>query len=76
MVLAFGHKRVRGFEIAAYLRDAGMLGALRLATTAQKLVAAGRATTTIRARVALADAPAQLPAYLAAMSEGKLLLVP
>jgi NADPH:quinone reductase-like Zn-dependent oxidoreductase len=76
MTLAFGHKRVRGFEIAAYLRDAGLIGSLRLATAAQKLIAGGLATTTIRARVPLAEAGPALAAYAASMSEGKLLLLP
>ena len=76
MALAFGDKRVRGFEVAAYLRDVGLLGSIRLANAAQKLVARGLVTTTIRARVPLADAPAALPDYLRSMSDGKLLLVP
>ena len=76
MVLAFGHKRVRGFEVAHYLRELGLLGALRLAGAAQKLVASGAVSTTIRDRVPLAAAPAALAAYAASMSDGKLLLLP
>ncbi|HVV82068.1 MAG TPA: zinc-binding dehydrogenase [Kofleriaceae bacterium] len=76
MQLAFGHKRVRGFEIAAHLREAGLLASLRLAGAAQKLVATGRITTTIRARIPLRDAPSALPSYVRSMSDGKLLLLP
>jgi hypothetical protein len=76
MVLCFGDKRVRGFELAAHLRALGLVGAFRLATAAQARVAAGRATTQIRGRVALADAPAKLAEYASSMSDGKLLLTP
>ena len=76
MGLAFGDKRRRGFELASYLVGLGMLGSFRLATAAQKLVASGRITTTVRASVALADAPARLPEYVRAMSDGKILLLP
>lgn len=76
MRLAFGDRRVRGFEIAAQLRAVGMFGSFRMATAAQKLVATGRATTEIRERVSLADAPAKLGAYASSMSEGKMLLIP
>jgi NADPH:quinone reductase-like Zn-dependent oxidoreductase len=76
MVLAFQHKRVRGFEIAEYLRRIGLFASIRLANRAQKLVATGVAPTTVRGSVALADAPSGLASYVTAMSEGKLLIVP
>ncbi len=75
MTLAFGHKQVRGFEIAAYLREIGLFGSFRLGTAAQKRVAAGQAVTQVRARLTFAEAPAGLAQYVRAMSEGKVLLV-
>ena len=76
MALAFGEKRVRGFEIEGHAREIGLFATFRLATAAQKRVRAGTFTTTIRDRVPLADAPARLAAYVDNMSEGKLLIVP
>jgi len=76
MELCFRHKRVRGFELAGHVRTLGMIGAYRLGTAAQKLVARGLAATQIRDRVPLADAPARLAEYASAMSDGKMLLVP
>jgi len=76
MVLAFQHKRVRGFEIAEYLRRIGLFASIRLANRAQMLVATGVAPTAVRGTVALADAPTGLASYVNAMSEGKLLIVP
>jgi NADPH:quinone reductase-like Zn-dependent oxidoreductase len=76
MALAFGDKRVRGFEIAAHLRALGLFGSFRLATAAQKRVAQGGATTAVRARLALADAAAGLGDYLRTMSDGKVLITP
>ena len=74
MTLAFGYKRVRGFEIAGHLRDLGLFRSFLLATAAQKRVLSGRATTEVRARIPLADAPTALAQYARTMSEGKVLL--
>jgi len=76
MKLAFGHKRVLGFEVAAYLADAGLFRSFRIATAAQKRVRAGAFATTVVGQVPLADASTRLPDYLARMSDGKILLVP
>ena len=76
MALAFGHKRVRGFELAGHVRDLGMLRAFRLATRAQRHVISGAFTTAIADRVPLADAPARLAGYVGRMSDGKILLLP
>jgi NADPH:quinone reductase-like Zn-dependent oxidoreductase len=76
MQLAFGHREVRGFEVAGYVKAIGLFGAIRLGNTAQRWVATGRAKTTVRERVSLAEAPARLAAYATAMSEGKVLIVP
>jgi NADPH2:quinone reductase len=76
MKLAFGHKRVRGFEVAAYLREIGLLRAFRLASTAQRRVRDGEFSTAIRGRTSLADAPTALADYVRRMSDGKLLLTP
>jgi NADPH:quinone reductase-like Zn-dependent oxidoreductase len=76
MALAFRHQRVRGFEIAAYIEDLGLLRAFRFATKAQRYVRTGKFTTTIAATVPLAEAPARLAAYIDRMSDGKLLLAP
>ncbi len=75
MQLAFGHKRVRGFEVAGYLRELGLVRAFLLARAAQKRVQRGDFTTAIARRVPLADAPAQLASYAERMSDGKVLLV-
>jgi len=74
--LAFGHKRVRGFEIEGYARERGLLRSFLLARKAQKLVQRGTFATEVAATVPLAAAPAQLAAYLARMSDGKILLAP
>jgi NADPH:quinone reductase-like Zn-dependent oxidoreductase len=75
MELAFGHKRVRGFEIATHVADLGLLRAWRFATAAQRRVRAGTFATAIADRVSLADAPARLAGYQGRMSDGKVLLV-
>jgi NADPH:quinone reductase-like Zn-dependent oxidoreductase len=76
MRIAFGNRRIRGFEIAGHLKDIGLLRAIRLGNTAQRWVASGRASTTVRDRVTLADAPTRLAGYATAMSEGKVLILP
>lgn len=76
MGVAFGHKHLRGFEIADYLEHAGLIGSLRLGTQAQKRVLAGKVTTAVKARVPLAGAPAALADYARKMSDGKILLTP
>lgn len=76
MLLCFGDRRVRGFELAGHLRAIGLLRSFRLATAAQKLVASGRAKTEIRKRLSLVDAPAKLADYATSMSDGKMLLIP
>ena len=76
MAVAFGDKHVRGFEIAAHLRELGLVGSFRLASAAQKRVGSGRVVTHVRGRLALAEAPAGLAEYARAMSEGKMLLTP
>ena len=75
MELAFGEKRVRGFEIAGHLRDIGMFRAFLLASAAQRLAVSG-APSTIRERVPLEAAPTALARYAREMSRGKVLLVP
>jgi NADPH:quinone reductase-like Zn-dependent oxidoreductase len=75
MELAFGEKRVRGFEIAGHLRAIGLFSSFLLANRAQRLVASG-ATATIRERVPLVDARVALGRYVREMSVGKVLLFP
>jgi NADPH:quinone reductase-like Zn-dependent oxidoreductase len=74
MVLAFGDKHVRGFEIAGYLQDLGLLRAYGLARKAQNHVRTGAFVTTVANRIPLVDAPAGLAAYVSRMSDGKILL--
>ena len=76
MELAFGHKRISGFEIAAYLKQIGLWRTIRLGRAAQARVAAGQVATAVRAKVKLAEAPTALAAYANAMSDGKVLLMP
>jgi hypothetical protein len=76
MALAFGAKRIRGFEIAGHLRQVGMLGAFRLATAAQRLVVEGVATSEVRKSVPLETGPVALVEYVREMSAGKILLLP
>jgi NADPH:quinone reductase len=76
MQLAFGHRAIRGFEIAEHLREIGLFGSMRLGNAAQKRVAKGAITTAVRGRLPLADAPAGLAAYVRKMSDGKMLLMP
>jgi NADPH:quinone reductase-like Zn-dependent oxidoreductase len=73
MQLAFGHKRVRGFEIAAYLKQVGVLGAMRMGNAAQAMVARGEVQTDIRRKIRLEDAPDALSEYVKEMSKGKML---
>lgn len=73
MQLAFGHKQVRGFEIAAHLKKVGMLGAMRMGNTAQAMVARGEVQTDIRKKVRLEAAPEALVEYVREMSKGKML---
>ena len=75
MALCFGDRRVRGFELAAHLRQLGLWGSFRLGNAAQRRVADGLSTN-IRARLPLADAPAGLRDYARAMSDGKMLIIP
>jgi len=76
MALAFGTKRVRGFEIAGHLAELGLWRTYRLARAAQRRVRRGELATTIAGRTSLRDAPARLGEYVARMSDGKILLVP
>jgi NADPH:quinone reductase-like Zn-dependent oxidoreductase len=76
MKLAFGHRTIRGFEIAEHLRELGLFGSMRLGNAAQKRVASGAITTAVRDRLSLADGPAGLAAYVKKMSDGKMLLMP
>ncbi|HZV00412.1 MAG TPA: alcohol dehydrogenase catalytic domain-containing protein [Planctomycetota bacterium] len=76
MALAFGAKRVRGFELVAHLRELGLVRAFLLGRAAQARVASGRVETRIRSSVPLTAALARLPEYVASMTEGKLILVP
>ncbi len=76
MALCFGAKRVRGFELVGHLRTLGLLGKIRLGLAAQALVVSGEVATAVRARLALAEAPAALAEYEKSMSEGKVLLLP
>jgi NADPH:quinone reductase-like Zn-dependent oxidoreductase len=76
MELAFGAKRVRGFEIAAHLRQIGLLRAFRLASAAQRLVASGEVQTDIRRRISLEEGPTALVDYAREMSKGKIILAP
>jgi NADPH2:quinone reductase len=75
MQLAFGAKRVRGFEVATHVRALGLLGGYRLARSAQRHVQQGAFTSEIADRVSLADAPARLAQYAGRMSDGKIMLV-
>ena len=75
MELAFGHKRVRGFEIAGYLEDIGLVRSLLLARRAQARVRRGDFATTVAGRVPLAEAPRALAGYATQMSDGKILMV-
>jgi NADPH2:quinone reductase len=74
MGLAFGAKRIRGFEVATYIRELGLFRAIRLARAAQDRVRRGVMTTEIARRVPLADAPPELAGYATRMSEGKVLI--
>ena len=76
MTLAFGHKRVRGFEIAGHARERGILRSLRLASAAQKRIRRGEFATAIARRVPFDRAPAELAAWSSRMSDGKVLLQP
>jgi NADPH:quinone reductase-like Zn-dependent oxidoreductase len=73
MQLAFGHKKVRGFEIAAHLKRIGVLGAMRMGNAAQAMVARGEVQTDIRRKVKLDEAPTALAEYVREMSKGKML---
>ncbi len=74
MQLAFGHKRVRGFEIAGHLEALGLVRGFRLARAAQHRVRRGALVTAIARSVPLVDAPAELARYAAQMSAGKIVM--
>ena len=73
MELAFGHKRVRGFEIAAHLKQAGLLSSIRMGNAAQSMIASGAVQSEIRRRLTLEEAPTVLVDYVKEMSAGKML---
>ena len=76
MALAFGDKKLSGFELAAHVEHLGLARAYRLARAAKARVSRGDFKTTIARSVPLAEAPAELARYAKQMSEGKVLLVP
>ena len=76
MQMAFGGKRLRGFEIAAHLRHVGLWGAFKLGSTAQRWVSSAQIRTTVRKRVPLNEATPALIDYAREMSAGRVLLTP
>ncbi len=73
--LIFGEKRVEGFWLSSWLRGRPLHQTLRAAVAVQRSIAKDFKTE-VRARVSLDEAPRAIAEYAAAMTAGKVLLVP
>jgi NADPH:quinone reductase-like Zn-dependent oxidoreductase len=73
--LVFDGKRLEGFWLAAWSRQKSIIGQIRATMQVQKLLASDLKTE-VRARLPLEEAAQGLRQYAAAMTEGKILLVP
>jgi NADPH:quinone reductase-like Zn-dependent oxidoreductase len=74
--LIFHQKTVTGFYLGNWLRRRGVIGVLRAASRAQRMLIDGRISMTIQRRLSLDEAAAGLEQYIQNMTEGKVLIVP
>ncbi len=74
--LIFRGKRVEGFYLGDWIREQGLLGALRASSKVQKLIRSGAFSTAIQRRVGLEDAVEGLLQYHEHMTDGKVLILP
>ena len=73
--LIFGQKSIAGFWLSEWVRKLSVPRLLMTGFAIQRLLGA-ELQTTVRARVSLDDAVAELQAYKSEMTKGKVLIVP
>ena len=74
--LIFQGKSVSGFYLGSWLQRRGMLGILRSASRAQRMLIDGGIQTKVQRRLTLDDATDGLRQYIEQMTEGKVLIMP
>ncbi|PTX92144.1 hypothetical protein DB346_24685 [Verrucomicrobia bacterium LW23] len=74
--VVFQRKSLQGFYLPQYLKEQGPLRLRDMSHKAQRLILRGRLSTQVRERVTLVEFPEAIKRYAAAMSWGKVILVP
>jgi NADPH:quinone reductase len=74
--VVFNDKSLQGFYLGNWLRQQGVLGALRTANYVQKSIAAGRISTQTQRRLKLDEVVDGLRQYVQNMTGGKVLITP
>jgi NADPH:quinone reductase-like Zn-dependent oxidoreductase len=73
--LLFHEKTIRGFYLGVWIEKRGMLGILKAAWRAQRLILDGALRTEIAQRLALDEVPSGLRHYVEHMTSGKALIL-
>jgi NADPH:quinone reductase-like Zn-dependent oxidoreductase len=74
--LIFGQKRVYGFWLTSWIRNAGIFKIYKAFGQIQKRIAAGSLATQVRQYLKLEEVPGGLIKYQRQMTSGKILIVP
>ncbi len=74
--LIFRDKHVTGFYLGKWLESRGAIGILRAAGRLQRMIIAGRSSTTVQRRLDLDEAMVGLEHYVHHMTDGKVLIAP
>jgi len=74
--LIFRNKTVTGFYLGDWLRKRGVLGVLRAADRAQRMLIDGLIETNVQRRIGLDEVGDGLKQYVENMTEGKVLILP
>jgi NADPH:quinone reductase-like Zn-dependent oxidoreductase len=74
--LIFNQKRIRGFWLTDWARQAGFLNLLKASVQIQSAIAKGSIAIKVRKRIKFEEVPSGISEYLDQMSSGKLLIVP
>ena len=74
--LIFGRKRVAGFWLTDWIRQAGFVRVFQATGQVQKRFADGSFATQVRKKLRLEDVPAGILEYQQAMTAGKMLIIP
>ncbi len=74
--IVFHQKTLTGFYLGNWLRDRGLFGVIRTASTVQKLLIDRRIETTIQRRLTLDEVVDGLQQYVSHMTDGKVLITP